>query len=206
MAVATDDDEDVEEMQGYRIGRIGSASCKEDRLVQMGSAVGTRVPSSGVGKVTIDRARRAAATDCRPGEPLRSPLMGMEAFDTAAASPSSMYDGARCSSNRFLGVEFQICTDAVMLIPGIAGFLPCDSLRSAGRHCSRPRGNCVQWPIAVDLETSIWPSLNFAPSSIPPARLPHGSDKQDIGRSQNASSSCRLVFFMHYIDGPTAAL
>ncbi|KAF2930292.1 hypothetical protein DAI22_05g123800 [Oryza sativa Japonica Group] len=42
MAVATDDDEDVEEMQGYRIGRIGSASCKEDRLVQMGSAVGTR--------------------------------------------------------------------------------------------------------------------------------------------------------------------
>uniref|UniRef100_A0A0D3G6B2 Uncharacterized protein n=1 Tax=Oryza barthii TaxID=65489 RepID=A0A0D3G6B2_9ORYZ len=211
MAVATDDDEDVEEMQGYRIGRIGSASCKEDRLDQMGSAVGTRVPSSGVGKVTIDRARRAAATDCRPGEPLRSPLMGMEAFDTAAASPSSMYDGARCSSNRFLGVEFQNCTDAVMLIPGIAGFLPCDSLRSAGRHCSRPRGsswshgvasrNCVQWPIAVDLETNIWPSLNFAPSSIPPA-----SDKQDIGRSQNASSSCRLVFFMHYIDGPTAAL
>uniref|UniRef100_I1PUL6 Uncharacterized protein n=1 Tax=Oryza glaberrima TaxID=4538 RepID=I1PUL6_ORYGL len=91
MAVATDDDEDVEEMQGYRIGRIGSASCKEDRLDQMGSAVGTRVPSSGVGKVTIDRARRAAATDCRPGEPLRSPLMGMEAFDTAAASPSSMF-------------------------------------------------------------------------------------------------------------------
>lgn len=42
MAVATDDDEDVEEMQGYRIGRIGSASCKEDRLDQMGSAAGTR--------------------------------------------------------------------------------------------------------------------------------------------------------------------
>lgn len=167
------------------------------------------VPSSGVGKVTIDRARRAAATDCRPGEPLRSPLMGMEAFDTAAASPSSMYDGARCSSNRFLGVEFQICTDAVMLIPGIAGFLPCDSLRTCARF-GRPAlfpssgklmesygvasRNCVQRLIAVDLETNIWPSLNFAPLSIPPAWLPHSSDKQDIGRSQNASNSCRLVF------------
>uniref|UniRef100_A0A0D9Y8Z4 Uncharacterized protein n=1 Tax=Oryza glumipatula TaxID=40148 RepID=A0A0D9Y8Z4_9ORYZ len=60
--------------------------------------------------------------------------------------------------------------------------------------------------IAVDLETNIWPSLNFAALSIPPAWLPHSSDKQDIGRSQNASNSCRLVFFMHYMDGPTAAL
>lgn len=174
-----------------------------------------------------DRSRSAGGSDGlqarRPARaaPLRSSLMGMEAFDTAAASPSSMYDGARCSSNWFLGVEFQICTDAVMLIPGIAGFLPCDSLRTCARF-GRPAlfpssgklmesygvasRNCVQRLIAVDLETNIWPSLNFAPLSIPPAWLPHSSDKQDIGRSQNASSSCRLVFFMHYIDGPTAAL
>uniref|UniRef100_A0A0D3H5I9 Uncharacterized protein n=1 Tax=Oryza barthii TaxID=65489 RepID=A0A0D3H5I9_9ORYZ len=51
MAAATDDDEDVEEMQGYRIGRIGSASCKEDRLDQMGSTsfVGTRSRSTAFG-------------------------------------------------------------------------------------------------------------------------------------------------------------
>lgn len=86
-----------------------------------------------------DRPRSAGGSDGlqarRPARaaPLRSSLMGMEAFDTAAASPSSMYDGARWSSNRFQGVEFQICTDAVMLIPGIAGFLPCDSLRTCAR-------------------------------------------------------------------------
>uniref|UniRef100_A0A0E0RFW4 Uncharacterized protein n=1 Tax=Oryza rufipogon TaxID=4529 RepID=A0A0E0RFW4_ORYRU len=57
MAVATDDDEDVEEMQGYRIGRIGSASCKEDRLDQMGSAAGTRLCTSA----------NNAAVSLRPG-------------------------------------------------------------------------------------------------------------------------------------------
>ncbi|EAY97118.1 hypothetical protein OsI_19044 [Oryza sativa Indica Group] len=126
MAVATDDDEDVEEMQGYRIGRIGSASCKEDRLDQMGSAAGTR-------SSLVSRLCTSANNAARFGRPALFPSSGklMESYGVASR-------------------------------------------------------NCVQRLIAVDLETNIWPSLNFAPLSIPPAWLPHSSDKQDIGRSQNA--------------------
>uniref|UniRef100_A0A0E0MN58 Uncharacterized protein n=1 Tax=Oryza punctata TaxID=4537 RepID=A0A0E0MN58_ORYPU len=186
-------------MGGYRRQGEGAPKCHFLR-----SGDGRDRPCSAGGSDGLQARRPARAA------PLRSPSMGMEAFDTAAASPSSMYDGARCSSNRFLGVEFQICTDAVMLIPGIAGFLPCDSLvslrvpGSVGRHCSRPRQsslnhgvasrNCVQRLIAIDLETHIWPSLDSTLSSGPPAWLPHSSDKQDIGRSQNASNSCRANF------------
>ncbi|KAF2907383.1 hypothetical protein DAI22_12g093600 [Oryza sativa Japonica Group] len=183
MAVATDDDEDVEEMQGYRIGRIGSASCKEDRLDQMGSAAGTRLVGCALLQTMLqcpflrggeghDRSRSAGGSDGlqarRPARaaPLRSSLMGMEAFDTAAASPSSMFGRPA-------------------LFPSSGKLM--ESYGVASR-------NCVQRLIAVDLETNIWPSLNFAPLSIPPAWLPHSSDKQDIGRSQNASNSCRLVF------------
>ncbi|EEE62890.1 uncharacterized protein [Oryza sativa Japonica Group] len=119
-----------------------------------------------------DRSRSAGGSDGlqarRPARaaPLRSSLMGMEAFDTAAASPSSMFGRPA-------------------LFPSSGKLM--ESYGVASR-------NCVQRLIAVDLETNIWPSLNFAPLSIPPAWLPHSSDKQDIGRSQNASNSCRLVF------------
>uniref|UniRef100_A0A0E0JT35 Uncharacterized protein n=1 Tax=Oryza punctata TaxID=4537 RepID=A0A0E0JT35_ORYPU len=145
---------------------VGSASRKEGRPDQMGSASFVlhfckqccSVTSSRVVKVAIDRVRQAAATDCRPGD-RRGPLLsgrrrwpGMEAFDTAAASPSSMF-----------GRPALFPSSTVLI----------ESCR-----------NCVQRLIAIDLETHIWPS----------AWLPHSSDKQDIGRSQNASNSCRADF------------
>uniref|UniRef100_A0A0D9ZXP7 Uncharacterized protein n=1 Tax=Oryza glumipatula TaxID=40148 RepID=A0A0D9ZXP7_9ORYZ len=155
MAVATDDDEDVEEMQGYRIGRIGSASCKEDRLDQMGSAVGTRLCT----------AANNAAVSLPPGWG-RSRSTALGGRQRRTAGPARRASQVAVDGDG--GLRHSCSIPFVHVRP--AGTVPV---------LGEAHGVMVsQWPIAVDLETNIWPSLNFAPSSIPPARLPHGSDKQ----------------------------
>uniref|UniRef100_A0A0D3GGB8 Uncharacterized protein n=1 Tax=Oryza barthii TaxID=65489 RepID=A0A0D3GGB8_9ORYZ len=153
-------------MHGYRIGRICSASCKEDRLDHMGSAAGTRLCT----------AANNAAVSLPPGwGRSRSTAFGGRQRRTAGPATGT-------------GRASQVAID------GDGGLrhscnIPFVHVRPAGTVPVLGEAHRVMVPqvatrlIAVDLETNIWPSLNFAPSSIPPAWLPHSSDKQDIGSS-----------------------